>query len=527
MLRHHDRQFAQSGPYADEPRKETRETSVSRRDDGESADPIHVYFREMRRTSLLTREGEVEIAQRIEAAVDEHFAALLGNSFCLQRMIDVGDWLKHGRLELKQVVDGLDDEQENSLADIRKALLNAMRRVARIGCNIAERTAELETSRMSGEDRDGCQAEISAQYAEAARILRDHRVTREQYDELDRSLRELAESHRLLDRRAAEIARPFGVELEEFRILAEQSTRRGIVGQQRSQRLGASADAIRQALAELARLDRCREKTEQNSGLTKQELSGILDHVDAAATRVQAVKNEFIEANLRLVVSIAKRYPNRGLQFPDLIQEGNLGLIRAIDRFEWRRRYKFSTYASWWIRQAITRAIADQSRTIRIPVHMVEIIYKLFVATRQLVQTLGREPQPEELAAALGLPIDKVQLALNIANDPVSLEAPVSEGDNTKLSDFVADPNAISPQDALTQSRLVESTRELLETLDPREADVLRMRFGIGEQADRTLEEIGGEFDVTRERIRQIEFKALRKLRNPSRSRSLKCFLAR
>ena len=378
---------------------------------------------------------------------------------------------------------------------------------------------------MSRDDRDACMAEIAAHYEEASKILRKQRVSRDRYDELDRCLRELAESHRLLDGRASQLARAFELDSEELRILIEQSEKRSAGGKQALERLGGDCETIADIKDQLENIDRFRLRLEQEAGLAMEEVEQILDVVDVTAQRSQEAKSELIEANLRLVVSIAKKYTNRGLQFLDLIQEGNIGLMKAVDKFEWRRGYKFSTYATWWIRQAITRAIADQARTIRIPVHMIETIHKLVRATRQLVQVLGREPQPEELSETLELPLEKVRMVLRIANDPISLETPVGEEDDSRLSDFIEDPNATSPADAVIQSSLAEHTRELLATLAPREARVLRMRFGIGERANRTLEEVGQDFDVTRERIRQIEAKALRKLRHPSRSRSLKGYL--
>ena len=494
-------------------------------DDVGGVDPVRVYLREMGQVSLLTREGEVEIAQRIEQAVDAHLAALVSNPYCLARMIEVGASVRSGDLDLKKVVDGVDDENSPPIDEMLKSYLAAMSRIEELEGRIRDRRSELDRRSMSRDDRMACQAEIAGLFDEAAKELRKQRVTRDRYDELDRCLRELLESHRLLDERVNQVLRPFALDLEEFTIMAEQSVRRSAGGKQALERLGGDRPAVDEALEQLANVAVFRARLEEDAGLGFEEVERLLDLVDATALSAQEAKSELIEANLRLVVSIAKKYTNRGLQFLDLIQEGNIGLMKAVDKFEWRRGYKFSTYATWWIRQAITRAIADQARTIRIPVHMIETIHKLVRATRQLVQVLGREPQPEELSETLELPIEKVRMVLRIANDPISLETPVGEEDDSRLSDFIEDPNAVNPADAVIQSSLAEHTRELLSTLAPREARVLRMRFGIGERANRTLEEVGQDFDVTRERIRQIEAKALRKLRHPSRSRSLKGYL--
>ncbi len=490
-----------------------------------AADPVRVYLREMGQVSLLTREGEVEIAQRIERAVDAHLSALIGNPYSLRRMVELTDAVRAGELDLKKVLDVIEDGVTDLLPEVRKQFLSAMNRVQKIEKAVVERRRALAEDAMTRDDRSACESELEGLFREAAKLFSKQRISRHRYNELHRCLKELAESHRLLAARATELARRFDCDLDELRILAEQSQKRSEGGKQALERLGGDREAIDEAISQLTVLDAFRAELERDSGLRAEEVEHLVARVDATAMAAQEAKSELIEANLRLVVSIAKKYTNRGLQFLDLIQEGNIGLMRAVDKFEWRRGYKFSTYATWWIRQAITRAIADQARTIRIPVHMIETIHRIVRATRQLVQTLGREPQPEELSESLELPLDKVRMVLRIANDPISLETPVGEEDDSKLSDFIADPNAVDPADAVIRSALAEQTRDLLATLAPREARVLRMRFGIGERANRTLEEVGADFEVTRERIRQIEAKALRKLRHPSRSRSLKGFL--
>ena len=527
VLRENDIPLARTvAPTEEErPKRKPKTKSTSAGDDAGSADPVRVYLREMGQVSLLTREGEVEIAQRIEQAVDAHLTALISNPYCLRRMIELGAQVQSGDLDLKKVVDGLDDENAPPVDVTRKKFLQAIGGLEKIEHGVLERRRELDRTAMTKDDRLACEAEVAALFEDAAKALRTHRVSRERYNELDRCLREMHESHRLLDERAGQIAKAFEMSADEFAVMAEQSKKRSAGGKQAFERLGGDRDVIDEGVHQLANVEVFRMRLEEDSGLRRDELDGILVQVDATAASAQEAKSELIEANLRLVVSIAKKYNNRGLQFLDLIQEGNIGLMKAVDKFEWRRGYKFSTYATWWIRQAITRAIADQARTIRIPVHMIETIHKLVRATRQLVQVLGREPQPEELSETLELPLEKVRMVLRIANDPISLETPVGEEDDGRLSDFIEDPNAVNPQDAVIQSSLAEHTRELLSTLAPREARVLRMRFGIGEKTNRTLEEVGQDFDVTRERIRQIEAKALRKLRHPSRSRALKGYL--
>ncbi|HKJ50790.1 MAG TPA: RNA polymerase sigma factor RpoD [Gammaproteobacteria bacterium] len=503
---------------------------------GRTTDPVRMYMREMGTVELLTREGEIKIARRIENGLNQAMSSLARYPDTMRLIIERYNEVREEEAKLSDLLVGFVDPEEdpNSIpmpasaqssdddddADVDDTGPDPEEAEKRF--TVIERAFNRAMKCIAKNDEKGYERNMTR----AVKELMEIKLLPLFIDKLAINLKDVINRIRsnertILDLCVNQAKLPRKTFIETFK--ANETNLNWINGHLKSGEK--YARALEGAKEEILRYQKRLKKIEKDTHLSIHDIKEINRKMSIGEAKARRAKKEMIEANLRLVISIAKKYTNRGLQFLDLIQEGNIGLMKAVDKFEYRRGYKFSTYATWWIRQAITRSIADQARTIRIPVHMIETINKLNRISRQMLQELGRDPQPEELAERMDLPEDKVRKVLKISKEPISMATPIGDDEDSNLGDFIEDTNVLLPADTATNAGLSESTREILSSLTPREAKVLRMRFGIDMNTDHTLEEVGKQFDVTRERIRQIEAKALRKLRHPSRSEQLRSFI--
>ncbi|MFZ5874938.1 MAG: RNA polymerase sigma factor RpoD [Nitrospirota bacterium] len=494
-------------------------------------DPVRLYLKEIGSVHLLSREGEIEIAKRIEEGKREVSSIVFGMPITVKEVLASGELLKQDALPVESFVVAFEDdmgEEEEGQRDTSEIKAKVLQMLGGIRASCRDLNHVAIKWKRAGSDPAKRKKMKQAVKEAKERLVEKMEALNLQprvLDEVVKRLKGLAGEIDRSEREMTEIRRALGNPDEEPLLIFRRMKHNPRALKAALKKTELSEEAFAQAEKRYRNALRLVRTAEMEAAVSASELKDAIRHLHLGDLKIKRAKGELVEANLRLVVSIAKKYTNRGLQFLDLIQEGNIGLMKAVDKFEYRRGYKFSTYATWWIRQAITRAIADQARTIRIPVHMIETINKLIRTSRTLVQELGREPLPEEIAEKMDLSLDKVRKILKIAKEPISLETPIGEEEDSHLGDFIEDKRVASPLEATIRYDLQRQIGKVLGTLTSREEKVLRKRFGIGESTDHTLEEVGQDFEVTRERIRQIEAKALRKLRHPSRSRRLKSFV--